>query len=331
VHVEERIHDALGRLLSDRTTLVIAHRLSTIALADRVLLLEGGRIVADGSHADLMATEPRYAEVLAHIEGAEGGADGGGVVAVAAAGGPAPRRRQRREQRADGVGRRAASAAAGLPRRGGPASGLPVRRDPARAADPGRRAARHGAGAPPVEDVAFSHVDATGAPSRSGASSARTASRSPVRSASSWSRRSPCRPGRCSPRSASTGASARAAAPRSSWWRDLPLAVVLNAAASALRIAWTGRVGESLMFDLRVRIFSHLQRLSVPFFTEEKAGRLMTRMTSDLESLTQLFQDGLVQMVVQGLTIVVVTVILFTMDVQLAAVTLLAVVPGWWR
>ena len=113
------------------------------------------------------------------------------------------------------------------------------------------------------------------------------------------------------------------------------LAVVLNAGASALRIAWTGRVGESLMFDLRVRIFSHFQRLSVPFFTEEKAGRLMTRMTSDLESLTQLFQDGLVQMVVQGLTIVVVTVILFTMDVQLAAVTLLVVVPGmigltWW-
>jgi ATP-binding cassette subfamily B protein len=113
------------------------------------------------------------------------------------------------------------------------------------------------------------------------------------------------------------------------------LAVVLNTVASGLRIAWTGRVGESLMFDLRVRIFSHLQRLSVPFFTEEKAGRLMTRMTSDLESLTQLFQDGLVQMVVQGLTVVVVTAILFTMDVQLAAVTLLLVVPGmvaltWW-
>ncbi len=113
------------------------------------------------------------------------------------------------------------------------------------------------------------------------------------------------------------------------------LAVVVNAAASAGRIAWTGRVGETLMFHLRVRIFSHFQRLSVPFFTEEKAGRLMTRMTSDLESLTQLFQDGLVQMVVQGLTIVVVTVILFTMDVELAAVTLLVVVPGmvgltWW-
>ena len=113
------------------------------------------------------------------------------------------------------------------------------------------------------------------------------------------------------------------------------VAVVVNALASAGRIAWTGRVGEKLMFDLRVRVFSHFQRLSVPFFTEEKAGRLMTRMTSDLESLTQLFQDGLVQMVVQALTIVVVTVILFTMDVELAAWTVLAVVPGmvaltWW-
>lgn len=113
------------------------------------------------------------------------------------------------------------------------------------------------------------------------------------------------------------------------------VAVVVNAAASSARIAWAGRVGETLMFQLRIRVFSHLQRLSVPFFTEERSGRLMTRMTSDLESLTQLFQDGLVQMVVQGLTVVVVTVILFTMDIELAVITLLVVVPGmvaltWW-
>ena len=77
VHVEERIHRALHDLLAARTTLVIAHRLSTIALADRVLLLEGGRIVADGTHAELMASEPRYAEVLAHI--AEADADDAGA------------------------------------------------------------------------------------------------------------------------------------------------------------------------------------------------------------------------------------------------------------
>ena len=68
VKIELQIHDALQRLVSGRTTLIIAHRLSTIALADRVALIEGGRVVATGSHRDLMATEPRYAEVLAHLD-----------------------------------------------------------------------------------------------------------------------------------------------------------------------------------------------------------------------------------------------------------------------
>ena len=68
VQVEEEIHGALRVLMEGRTTLVIAHRLSTINLAERVVLVDGGRIVADGTHAGLMATEPRYAEVLAHIE-----------------------------------------------------------------------------------------------------------------------------------------------------------------------------------------------------------------------------------------------------------------------
>jgi ATP-binding cassette subfamily B protein len=68
VRVEEAIHDALTDRRAGRTTIVIAHRLSTIALADRVALLEGGRVVAEGRHADLLATEPRYAQVLARIE-----------------------------------------------------------------------------------------------------------------------------------------------------------------------------------------------------------------------------------------------------------------------
>ncbi len=68
VRVEEAIHDALTERRAGHTTIVIAHRLSTIALADRVALLEDGRVVAEGRHADLLATEPRYAEVLARIE-----------------------------------------------------------------------------------------------------------------------------------------------------------------------------------------------------------------------------------------------------------------------
>jgi len=68
VQVEAEIHNALASLMRDRTTIVIAHRLSTIMLADRVVLVEDGKTVASGTHAELMLTEPRYVEVLAHAE-----------------------------------------------------------------------------------------------------------------------------------------------------------------------------------------------------------------------------------------------------------------------
>ncbi|MBM36836.1 MAG: ABC transporter ATP-binding protein [Acidimicrobiaceae bacterium] len=65
VEIEERIHGSLSGLMRERTTIVIAHRLSTIALADRVVLVEGGRVVADGTHQQLLDGEPRYVETLA--------------------------------------------------------------------------------------------------------------------------------------------------------------------------------------------------------------------------------------------------------------------------
>ena len=65
VHVEAGIYEALGRLLSQRTTIVIAHRISTIALASRVILLDEGRVVATGTHEQLLATTPLYSQVLA--------------------------------------------------------------------------------------------------------------------------------------------------------------------------------------------------------------------------------------------------------------------------
>ncbi len=71
VQVEQEIHEALRTLMQGRTTLIVAHRLSTIALADRVVLLDGGRIVADGTHAELMASSPLYVEVLAQAEAQE--------------------------------------------------------------------------------------------------------------------------------------------------------------------------------------------------------------------------------------------------------------------
>ncbi len=105
------------------------------------------------------------------------------------------------------------------------------------------------------------------------------------------------------------------------------LSVVVGAVTSRSRIAWTGRVGERLLYDLRLQVFSHLQRLSIDFFSRERAGRLMTRMTSDLDNLTQLLQEGLVQLFVQGLTVLFVTGVLISLHPGLAAVTLLVVVP----
>jgi ATP-binding cassette subfamily B protein len=68
VQVEAEIHEALRALMKDRTAIVIAHRLSTILLADRVVLMAGGKIVASGTHSELMVSEPRYVEVLARAE-----------------------------------------------------------------------------------------------------------------------------------------------------------------------------------------------------------------------------------------------------------------------
>jgi ATP-binding cassette subfamily B protein len=68
VQVEQEIHAALRTLVVGRTTLIVAHRLSTISLADRVVLLDSGRIVADGTHAELLATSPLYFEILAQGE-----------------------------------------------------------------------------------------------------------------------------------------------------------------------------------------------------------------------------------------------------------------------
>src|SRR5205823_13868688 len=62
---EHEIRAALATVMAGRTTLVIAHRPATIALADRVAVLEGGRIVEQGTHAELLARSTRYRRLLA--------------------------------------------------------------------------------------------------------------------------------------------------------------------------------------------------------------------------------------------------------------------------
>lgn len=93
------------------------------------------------------------------------------------------------------------------------------------------------------------------------------------------------------------------------------------------RARWTARIGERCLERLRRQVFAHLQRLSLDYYEREPAGRIISRMTSDVEALTQLFHEGLIQFMAQSLVLVVVTVALFVLNPALAALTLLAVLP----
>ncbi len=113
--------------------------------------------------------------------------------------------------------------------------------------------------------------------------------------------------------------------------------LVLAAALGAARVAFAGRLGERLMETLRIRVFSHMQRQQMDFFTGEKSGVLLTRMTSDIEALSVLFQEGIVNFAVQAFTLLVITVLLFAYDPLLAVITLVAALPAtvatslWFR
>jgi ATP-binding cassette, subfamily B, bacterial len=104
-------------------------------------------------------------------------------------------------------------------------------------------------------------------------------------------------------------------------------AVVITALSQKALVQVTGRLAAWVMNDLRVSVFTHLQRLGLDFYTDEKAGVIMTRMTSDIENLQQLLQDGLAQFTVQGLTMVVIAIILFLTSPLLALITVLLILP----
>ena len=91
----------------------------------------------------------------------------------------------------------------------------------------------------------------------------------------------------------------------------------------------TAFVGQKVMYDLRMEIFAHLQRLSVTYFDRNPVGRLMTRVTSDVETLNELFSSGVVTIFGDVFTLVAIMGMMLVIDVKLALVTF-AVIPLVW-
>jgi hypothetical protein len=101
-----------------------------------------------------------------------------------------------------------------------------------------------------------------------------------------------------------------------------------------LQVYLLERTGQNVVFDLRNAVFAHLQRLPSSFFDRTPVGRLMTRVTTDVESINEAFTSGVVLILADLAKLLGIVVILIAMDVRLALVTFAVVPPmlliSWW-
>ena len=106
--------------------------------------------------------------------------------------------------------------------------------------------------------------------------------------------------------------------------------VVVAVVAYVAYRAWfllISRVGEEFLRDMRIGVFAHLQRLSMPYYDREKAGVIVSRMTSDIDSLAELVQLGLAMFVANGLLLVVSVGVLASVSWQLLLLCAIALPP----
>jgi ABC-type multidrug transport system fused ATPase/permease subunit len=97
---------------------------------------------------------------------------------------------------------------------------------------------------------------------------------------------------------------------------------VVNLIASYLQTYLVSWVGERVVLDLRRTLFAHIQKLSLDFFSRQKTGWIVSRLTNDIDALDQLVTDGVTTLVTNSLTLIGAVVVLFTLDARLAAATL---------
>jgi ATP-binding cassette subfamily B protein len=319
--VEHEIHEALGQVMAGRTTLLIAHRRSTLGLADRIAVLDDGKLAAIGTHEELEAGSPLYRRLLTDPDEL-GGVSPGHIAPQA--GEEAEDTSVREELDAEYDAERGVTprlwtgdrepkdaALAGMPATPEllaqvealpPAVDTPDI-DEARAVTAedsyGLRRLLHGFGRPLLISLGLVAVDAgvgllLPILIRHGIDQGVT--------------------------QAALGAVWAASA--------LALvAVLVQWAAQIGETRMTGRTGERVLYSLRLKIFAQLQRLGLDYYERELAGRIMTRMTTDVDALSTFLQTGLVTAFVSVVTFFGIMGALLVIDVQLALVVFATLPP----
>nr|WP_203611058.1 ABC transporter ATP-binding protein [Streptomyces cyaneofuscatus] len=313
--VEHEIHEALKQVMEGRTTLLIAHRRSTLQLADRIAVLDGGELAAIGTHAELERTSPLYRRLLTDPDELGGTSPGHRPVHTEAD--PDGDRSLQKELDAEFDAERGITpelwirkeedrdaSVAGMPASPEllaqvealpPATDIP-QVDEARAVLPedsyGLRRLLRGFGGALLLALGLVAVDAgmgllLPVLIRYGIDEGV----SQVAMGAVWA------------------ASAIGLA-----------VVVVQWVAQTGEIRMTGRTGERVLYSLRLKIFAQLQRLGLDYYERELTGRIMTRMTTDVDALSTFLQTGLVTAFVSVVTFFGIMVALLVLDIQLALV-----------
>ncbi|MGW4547582.1 ABC transporter ATP-binding protein [Streptomyces violaceorubidus] len=317
--VEHEIHEALKQVMRGRTTLLIAHRRSTLGLADRIAVLDRGRLADVGTHEELQERSALYRRLLTDPDEL-GGVSPGHVRPAVKAEDTSVRDELDAEFDAErGVTPRLwtgdrtpkDTALAGTPATPEllaqvdalpPADAVPDI-DEARAVRPessyGLRRLLRGFRAPLLISLALVAVDAgmgllLPVLIRNGIDDGVTQ----VALGAVWA-------------SSLLGL----------------LAVLAQWAAQTGEIRMTGRTGERILYSLRLKIFAQLQRLGLDYYERELTGRIMTRMTTDVDALSTFLQTGLVTAFVSVVTFFGIMVALLVIDVQLALIVFITLPP----
>ncbi|MET8484654.1 ABC transporter ATP-binding protein [Streptomyces tendae] len=320
--VEHEIHEALKQVMRGRTTLLIAHRRSTLGLADRIAVLDRGRLADLGTHEELQERSALYRRLLTDPDELGGVSPGHTRPAEKAEDGSDTSVRDELDAEFDAergvtprlwTGDRAPkdTALAGTPATPEllaqvdalpPANGTPDI-DEAQAVRPessyGLRRLLRGFRAPLLISLALVAVDAgmgllLPVLIRNGIDDGVTQ----VALGAVWA-------------SSLLGL----------------LAVLAQWAAQTGEIRMTGRTGERILYSLRLKIFAQLQRLGLDYYERELTGRIMTRMTTDVDALSTFLQTGLVTAFVSVVTFFGIMVALLVIDVQLALIVFATLPP----